>query len=375
MDIEPDEKPTAVPWRQAAQRYGGHLVLLIVGLLLFLGARSAVISGLFEFDLAEPGSESAFAALAVPAQSSANSDAADLPPGDGLVLEPIDLSALSAPTDSSLVPVLNPFTYEGPKPEHTNLFTYTVVRNDTPYQIAIDFGIKEETLLGCNPRLSEESSLMQVGDVLIICPEDGVLHDVSPQDTLEGIANQYSVSLDAIIAYPYNNLEFPYRLHPGTQVFVPGAVREVFVWTPPALPASTGSGSSGGGFPNIATGTFIWPVSSRNISQYYSYFHQGLDVALPEGSAVFASDSGTVSYAGWNNSGYGYLVVLNHGNGYTTYYAHLSAIYVYVGQQVTQGTVIAGTGNTGRSSGPHIHFEIRINDLERVNPLWAGYLN
>ena len=106
-------------------------------------------------------------------------------------------------------------------------------------------------------------------------------------------------------------------------------------------------------------------MTRRNFSQYYSYFHQGLDIALPLGNAVYASDTGTVSYAGWNSTGYGYLVVVNHGRGISTYYAHLSDNYVYVGQVVRQGDVIAATGNTGNSSGPHIHFEIRVDNGRR----------
>ena len=89
--------------------------------------------------------------------------------------------------------------------------------------------------------LAKKSSLMRVDDVLTICPEDGVLHDVRQSDSLESIATLYGIPEEDIIAYPNNNLEFPYRLYPETQVFVPGAVREVFVWTPPDPPSNRGS--------------------------------------------------------------------------------------------------------------------------------------
>ncbi len=112
---------------------------------------------------------------------------------------------------------------------------YRVERGDTPNGIADKFGIQATTLLGGNPSLSQESSLLQTGVDLIILPIDGVLHDVQPGDTLESISAQYGIPVDAIVAYAPNNLEFPYRLYPETQIMVPGAVRDVFVWTPPSL--------------------------------------------------------------------------------------------------------------------------------------------
>jgi murein DD-endopeptidase MepM/ murein hydrolase activator NlpD len=247
-----------------------------------------------------------------------------------------------------------------------------VERGDTPGGIAERFGIQPETLLGGNPQLSQESSLLQTGVELVILPVDGVLHDVQPGDTLESIANQYGVPVEEIIAYQPNNLEFPYRLYSETQILVPGAVREVFVWTPPDLSSVTGNTSyEGQGVKPVivGTGTFIYPVNSRNYTQHYWYGHQALDIALSEGSGVYAADTGTVTFAGWNIYGYGNLIVVNHGNGYETFYAHLSGINVVPGQIVYQGNLIGTTGNTGQSSGPHIHFEIRLNN-NRDDPCW-----
>ncbi|HFE65719.1 MAG TPA: M23 family metallopeptidase, partial [Chloroflexi bacterium] len=96
-----------------------------------------------------------------------------------------------------------------------------------------------------------------------------------------------------------------------------------------------------------------------------------IDVTMAEGSPVYAADTGTVTYASYAAGtyyDYGNLIVVNHGNGYETFYAHLSGINVYPGQIVNQGDLIGATGNTGRSSGPHLHFEIRLNDF-RMNPL------
>jgi LysM repeat protein len=270
-----------------------------------------------------------------------------------------DIPALS---DTALAPAPNPHTFQGKRPQH-NLTTYVVKRGDTPGGIAQKFGIQPETILGGNPQLSQESSLLQAGVELTILPVDGVLHDVQPGETVESIAELYGVPVEDIIAYEPNNLEFPYRLYPDTQILVPGAVRELFVWTPPDLSSVVGKTSwEGAGVRPVivGTGTFIYPVNSRNYTQYYWVGHRAVDIALPEGSPVYASDTGTVTYAGWNVYGYGNLIVINHGNGYETFYAHLSAINVVPGQIVYQGNVIGATGNTGNSSGPHIHFEVRL---------------
>lgn len=283
----------------------------------------------------------------------------------------VDLTNIPVPKNTSLSPVLSPYTYKPELPAHS-FQTYVVGRGDTPNGIAEKFGLNPETLLGGNPFLSEESTALQTGTELIILPVDGVLHDVSQGETLEGLAQQYGVPIEDIIAYEPNNLEFPYRLEADTQILVPGAVRELFVWNPPQLAAVSSRPSSVGRGVQPAiqgTGTFIWPIISRYMTQNYWYGHRAIDIALPEGSAVAASDTGTVTFAGWNVYGYGNLIVVNHGNGYETFYAHLSGINVVPGQVVYQGNVIGATGNSGRSSGPHIHFEVRLNG-NQDNPCW-----
>ncbi|RMG92746.1 MAG: LysM peptidoglycan-binding domain-containing protein [Chloroflexi bacterium] len=271
--------------------------------------------------------------------------------------------------DTSLMPVPNPHTYQAKLPQH-NFQIYKVKRGDTPNLIAAQFGISPETLLGGNPWLSQESSELQTGSELVILPVDGVLHTVKPGERLEDIAAQYDVPVEDIIAYAPNNLEFPYRLVPETQLLIPGAKIGQFYWTAPKSVAGTGAG--GQNWAVVGTGTFIWPVNGRCITNYHWYGHPAIDIAVPEGTPVYASDRGTVTYASWAAGtyyDYGNLIVINHGNGFETFYAHLSSIGVYPGQTVEQGEWIGATGNTGRSSGPHIHFEIRINDY-RDDPLF-----
>ncbi|MEW5985487.1 MAG: LysM peptidoglycan-binding domain-containing M23 family metallopeptidase [Chloroflexota bacterium] len=346
--------------RTPIQRFSGHLVLLVVGFLLFLGGRTHLINRLFAFE-------------GLPTPVAAGESQASPPPtpiGETAAATSFDLSQLPAPVDSSLAPAPTPHTYQGKLPQH-NFQTYVVEPGDTPNRIAEKFNIEPETILGGNPLLSQESSLLQAGVELIILPINGVLHDVEEGDTLESVSAQYGIPVEEIIAYAPNNLEFPYRLYPGTQILVPGAVRQVFVWTAPQLPSRPSLGGNVAALV-VGTGTFVWPVSGRSISQYYWYGHAAIDIALPEGSAVVASDTGTVTYAGWNVYGYGNLIVINHGNGFETYYAHLSSINVFPGQVVYQGNYIGATGNTGFSSGPHIHFEIRYFNVQ-YDPL-SGYL-
>lgn len=343
------------------QRLAGYGVLALVAGMMLLGWRAAATT------TAQAEEPPTAPNTVVETTGSSPSDAASP-----------DQTAAGAPLapvieDIAVVPAAVPQTFVGRRPEH-NFQTYTVERGDTPNGIADKFGIQATTLLGGNPLLSQESSLLQTGVTLVILPIDGVLHDVQPGDTLESIAAQYGVSVETIIGYAPNNLEFPYRLFPETQIMVPGAVRDVFVWTPPSLESVRGTSREGSGVAPliVGTGTFIYPVNSRNFSQYFWYGHPGVDIALSEGTGVVASDTGTVTFAGWNIYGYGNLIVINHGNGYETFYGHLSSIGVVPGQIVYQGNFIGSTGNTGNSSGPHIHFEVRINGAQDNPCFYVG---
>ena len=118
----------------------------------------------------------------------------------------------------------------------------------------------------------------------------------------------------------------------------------------------------------VGYGTFIWPGNNHSISGYdYSEVHRGIDIAGNTGEAVYATDAGVIVYAGWNNYGYGYMIMIDHGNGFQSLYAHLSALNVGCGQSVGQGDVIGVIGSTGNSSGSHLHFEI-ISGSGKINP-------
>jgi len=115
----------------------------------------------------------------------------------------------------------------------------------------------------------------------------------------------------------------------------------------------------------------LWPISGILTSRYgyrWGRLHTGLDIAVPTGTGVYAALSGTVQFAGWNRFGYGYLVVIRGVDSRLYYYAHNSRLFVRVGQFVPQGRMISRSGSTGNSTGPHLHFEVRVGGVAR-NPL------
>lgn len=267
--------------------------------------------------------------------------------------------------DDTLSPDSNPHTYQIKQPAH-DFETYVIQSGDTPRIIAAKFNISPATLLGGNPQMSEEANALQTGATITILPIDGVLHIVRPGEKLDSIAEQYDIPVEDIIAYASNNLEFPFRLEPEMQLMIPGAEVGSFSWSPPrAISYDDGEWAV------VGTGTYVWPVNRRCLTQTAWYGHMAIDVSTAIGDSLYAADTGTITYSAWAAGtyyDYGNLIVINHGNGYETLYAHLNSIGVSAGQTVEKGQWIGTTGNTGRSSGPHLHFEIRLRDVP-LNPL------
>jgi murein DD-endopeptidase MepM/ murein hydrolase activator NlpD len=155
----------------------------------------------------------------------------------------------------------------------------------------------------------------------------------------------------------------------GAGLVVPGGQSKYVIWViPPPNPGGTPGtgngtanvGSCGAAPQIIGRGLFVWPTDVHWVSgNPYAPWHMGIDLRAVLGANVYAADTGTIIYAGWSNAGYGNLVVIDHGNGWQTWYGHLSEIWFNCGDIVYQGNVIGLAGTTGRSTGPHLHFETR----------------
>lgn len=257
------------------------------------------------------------------------------------------------------------------------IITYTVRPGDTLFGIALMYNLAPETVLWANSELKDNPDMLNVGMVLNIPPVDGVVHVVQEGDTLEAIAARYKVSVEAIVNASWNSLRNDQQPVVGQHLIVPGGKRELVVWQLPKPTAAVSAafikahaGFCAGVAPGpLGTGAFIWPNDDHRVTgNPYTGWHRAIDLAGRTGDPVYAADSGTVVYAGWNSWGYGNLIVLDHGNGWQTWYAHLSQLYVGCGQQVLQGATIGAIGSTGRSTGPHLHFETRYNG-DLPNPL------
>jgi murein DD-endopeptidase MepM/ murein hydrolase activator NlpD len=261
-----------------------------------------------------------------------------------------------------------------PSHPRDRITTYTVQKGDTIFGIADKFGLKPETILLSNRyTLSGLPENLQPGTILQIPPIDGVIYRWEIGNGLNGVAKFYGVEPQVIVDWPGNNLDpatlgdwsLP-NIAEGTMIFIPGGYAEVTDWLPqvsrdtPAVATSYGEGYCGEVTGVSGTGSFIWPTTDTYLSGYdYSSIHHGIDIAGSIGNPVYASDAGVIVYAGWNSSGYGNLIIVDHDNGWQTVYGHLDQILVNCGQSVDQGDEIGLLGTTGNSSGPHLHFEIR----------------
>ncbi len=273
-----------------------------------------------------------------------------------------------------------------PSRSRSDVSFYEVQQGDSVFSIAEQFNLKPETILWGNfETLNDNPRFLAIGQVLNILPTDGIYYRYNAGESLTSIARSFEVNTEDIIEYPGNYLD-PYETDPedpaiadGTWLIVPGGQRELQDWGPPAISRSNpavaayyGSGSCGEIYEGpIGDGIFIWPAVSTLISgyRYAPGIHEAIDIGGPEGSAIYASDTGVVVYTGWSEYGYGNLVVIDHGNGWQTAYAHLQYTSVGCGQAIYRGDTIGALGNTGNSTGPHLHFEMKSTIYGKVNPL------
>lgn len=270
----------------------------------------------------------------------------------------------------------DPFTLIPDRPRR-NVIGYTIVEGDTIFSIAERYGLTPETIAWSNDRSIIGN--LRPGQVINVLPVDGVYHTTIGSRTVGEIAASYGISDPYIVIdSEYNNLfgVTPETVLPsGTQVVIPGGEAEQISWNPTVEREGGDVNQSGGSFVSFAPGEAgscgrvsnvggsFWssPIDAYSFVRGFTSWHTGVDLSASPGTPVKAANGGVVIFAGWNSWGYGNTIVLSHGP-FTTLYGHLSSINVGCGQIVNAGQVIGGVGNTGNSSGPHLHFEIRYLD-------------
>jgi len=246
---------------------------------------------------------------------------------------------------------------------------YTVKNGDSLWSISQQFDLKPETILWGNEWLSA-AGILQIGDTLNILPVDGVLHTVQDGDTLETLQGLHGTPTQEIFEYFGNNFDLtqPPQLSEGQEIIIPHGTGPIF-WSEAQAPGAATNASYSGDYPNLGTGFFVWPLAPPYaLTQEYWGGHPAIDINTYFRHPIFASDSGTVAFSGWDDTGYGNLVIIDHGNGYRTYYAHNEANLVSAGQVVAQDQQVAESGSTGNSTGEHLDFRILYGGTF-LNPL------
>jgi murein DD-endopeptidase MepM/ murein hydrolase activator NlpD len=233
--------------------------------------------------------------------------------------------------------------------ESTQISIYTVRKGDTLSEIALMFDVSVNTIIWAND-LGRAGSIRE-GQNLVILPISGVRHTIAKGDTIKGIVAKYKVDLEEVLIY--NDLTLSSVLIPGRVLIIPDA--EISGQVPSS--SSNIAASKSPSYP----GYYIRPIQGGHKSQGI-HGHNGVDLAAPVGTPIYASAAGTVIVSikggGWNG-GYGNYIVISHSNGTQTLYSHNQENLVIVGETVEQGQMIARIGLTGKTTGPHVHFEIR----------------
>ena len=352
------------------QRYTGHVILLIVAAgVIWLGRANVLSRVPTRVDVS----------ALVPMGEAVPTPASIIP---SVAIAPV--AAASGSGELTRLTELHTYIPDRPRQEIAN---YNVHNGDTILGIAEKFGLKPETIVFGNPILRDNPHFLEPGQTLRIAPIDGIIRDVIAGDTIGGLARAYGVKPEVIVTWPANNIDPDNpQITVGQVLFVPGGSRGLlsFPTQGDPKPGSGTSGGSGGSGGQVSTpkepwvlksgsgqcanglaggvagsGAFIWPGNQHWVSGYdYSGIHTGIDLDGDSGEPAYASDSGVVVFSGWSDWGYGSTVIIAHGNNWWTLYGHLSAIYVSCGQGVYQGSQIGAMGNTGKSQGSHLHFEI-----------------
>lgn len=235
------------------------------------------------------------------------------------------------------------------KSSNGQISIYTVRSGDSLTKIADMFDVSVNTILWANDMT--KNSVLKTGQNLIILPMSGVIHNVVSGDTLNSIAKKYAGDIEEIASF--NDLKITDKLVVGEDIIIPdGQVSS-------SISNSSAKVISNKNVPSY-DGYYTKPFASGRKTQGI-HGYNAVDYGMPVGTTLYAAAEGTVliaKNAGWNG-GYGQYVVIKHPNNTQTLYGHMSSVTVSVGQTVKKGQVIGSSGNTGRSTGPHLHFEIR----------------
>lgn len=283
-------------------------------------------------------------------------------------LEPQEISGTIAGGLALSKPIILPGAVVQPTSggARTEIIYHVVQPGEVVGSISQRYGLSVATVLWANNLTAR--SYIRPGDKLAILPVEGVIHKVKKGDTVSSIAKLYSADTKDVVKFN--------KLQEGGEDIVIGETLLVPNGKKPQPVATYSSGSTfsslAAPLPSIsapAGSRYVWPAGVKRITQYYGWRHTGLDIAGPIGTPLYAARAGKVIRAqcGWNG-GYGCYVILDHGGGVQTLYGHSSKLFVEVGEEVAQGQNIAAMGSTGRSTGSHIHFEVRVKGV-RVNPL------
>ncbi len=371
------EEPASTPWaslwdtlthlglRAPIMRYSGHLLILLVVAIAAWLARSSLL------DL-------------VPAKIQINPPTTLLQTATPIPVETSVLPDSSAAGGLAFLSrFINARTFLPDQPR-SDVIVYTVTSGDTLFGIAAKYNLKPETLLWSNNAvLKDDPDLLTPGMNLYVLPVDGVYYQWHESDKLSAVAANFGVDVVDIVSWPGNQLDpniDPDKpaIVPGTWLVIPGGHRSFVQWQVPILRRTDkmkwifgGAGACQGPYLSSSQGSgyFIWPTDSHSITgNPYTPWHLAIDLFARLGDNVYASDSGVVVFSGMSSWGYGNLIVIDHGNGFQTVYAHLSVIEAGCGADVSKGEVIGLAGSTGNSTGPHLHFEIQSATLGNVNP-------
>lgn len=250
------------------------------------------------------------------------------------------------------------------KPKRDSIIEYTVQTGDTVSTIAEKFGISQNTILWENKLAL--TSYIRPGQILSILPTSGISYKIAKGDTLTKIAQKYKSDVNKIL--DFNRLTDEADIQIGQAIIIPEG-QPYYAPVPAAPKLATINKIFQPSHIDVPSGEqMAWPTTARRISQYFNWRHIGLDIDGDFGDPIWAAENGVVTKSICQKTGYGCHVIIDHGNGKTTLYAHFQKLYVKEGQSVVRGDVLGEMGSTGYSTGSHLHFEVRFGG-KRYNPL------